>query len=86
MPGQGTVGSKLCPDESSKKDKHSTRRLHPIDLMEEAQGRGRGSPEEALNQARAGREDTRPTDLISVSVTRWEGDPTFSESSPVSWS
>lgn len=80
------MGSKLCPDESSKKDKHSNRRLHPIDLMEEAQGRGRGSPEEALNQARAGREDTRPTDLISVSVTRWEGGPTFSESSPVSWS
>lgn len=73
MPGQGTVGSKLCPDESSKKDIHSNRRLHPTDLMEEAQGRGHGSPEVALDQAWAGREDTGPTDLISVSVTRREG-------------
>lgn len=51
-----TVGSKLCPDESSKKDKHSNRRLHPIDLMEEAQGRAVGAQRRPLNQARAGRE------------------------------
>ena len=80
------MGSQPCPDQSSKKDKHSNRRLYPTDLMEKAQGRGCGSPEEALDQAWAGREDTRPADLISVSVTRRERVPTFSESSPVSWS
>ena len=55
-------------------------------------GRGHGSPEEALNPAWAGKAQDPSTMSLSLlpgevaSGVGGGGDPTFSESSPVSWS